>query len=112
MEDLAPLPHAEKMLIIISNRLLIRKKYLRPDTDLHSELGLTLETKRDLITAIAERFNISIHNKLLNIIVAGKYIKDTFEGHLEKRIKTVYDIQKFIEGNDDNNNKPAAYNLR
>ena len=111
MEDLAPLPQAEKMLIIISNRLLRKKESIFPQTDLHKDLGLSLNEKRDLLISIAERFFIPIHDRLLNIIVDGKYEKDTFEGHLQKRIKTVFDIQKFIENNDDNNNKPAAYNI-
>lgn len=111
MQDIAPLPQAEKMLIIISNRLHRRKESLLPNTDLQKDLGLNEHEKEELLTCIADRFFIPIHDRLLNIIEDGKYQKDTFTNHLKKRIKTIYDIQKFIEGNDDNRGRPAAYNL-
>lgn len=109
---LEALPQAKKMLIIIGNRLCRKVESIKEDMDLQKDLGLSETEKEELLLCIAERFFIPVHDRHLNIIVEGKYEKDTFKGHLQKRIKTVYDIQKFIEGNDDINGKAAAYNLQ
>ena len=108
-EQEAPTKTADKLLIIICNRLHIKKEYLKTETTFE-QLGLRTWEKEDLICKIAESFLIPIDGKLLNLNVNGMYVKDTFQGHL-RRIKTIWNVLQFIEGNDDVRGKPAAYNI-
>ena len=102
---------SDKVVVLICNKLHVKSDFLYPETTFE-ELGLHNEKeKEELVTYIAERFLLPTEGRLLNFIVNGAYIKDNFMGHLKKRIKTMQDVIKLIEGNDGWNGKPAAYNI-
>lgn len=102
---------ADKVVVLICNRLHVKSEFLYPETTFE-QLGLRNEKeKEELVTYIAERFLLPTEGRLLNFIVDGKYVKANFKDHLKSRIKTMQDVIKLIEGNDDVAGRPAAYNI-
>ncbi len=101
---------ADKVITLVCNRRLIKREYIQPETTFE-ELGYRESEKEEFVKYIADRFLLPTEGRLLNFIVDGKYVKDNFTGHLRKRIKTIMDVIKLIEGNDDKRGRPAAYNI-
>lgn len=102
---------ADKVVILICNRRLIKSNYIQPETTFE-ELGVKDSAeKEEFVRYIVDRFLLPTEGRLLNFIVDGAYVRDSFVGHLRKRIKNVMDVIKLIEGNDDRRGKPAAYNI-
>lgn len=109
-EPIIDTPTASKILTIICNRLHIKREVIKVGTSL-KELGVDESQKEYLIREISDKFLLPTEGRLLNLLGPdGNYIKDNWQGHL-KRINTVLDILKLIEGNDDKRGKPAAYNI-
>lgn len=109
-EKINPTPTANKMLTIICNHLLISRDALSPTTTFE-DLHLSPREKEELLRKISDRFLIPTEGRLLQLIKNGKYEKDTWQNTI-KKIKTIWNILEFIEGNDGYNGKPAAHNLQ